>query len=141
MVIGMKKLMAFKFKLKPTTNQRKMLAQFAGCRRFVFNKALALQMELKEKGEPNLSYAALCRKVTEWRNSGATSFLADAPAQPLQQSVKDLDRAFVNFFAGRTGYPHFKKRNANDAFRYPEKKTTASSFRNWGGSNIATAGK
>ena len=120
MVIGMKKLQAFKFKLKPSAKQRKKLARFAGCTRLVFNKALALQMELWEKGEKKLSYAALCKKVTEWRNSDDFSFLADAPAQPLQQSMKDLDRTYENFFAGRASLPRFKKRGNRDSFRYPQ---------------------
>ncbi len=119
MVIRMK-LQAFKFKLNPTPAQSKKLAQFAGCRRFVFNKALELQMERREKGEKHLGYTELCKKVTGWRNSDESPFLGNAPAQTLQQAVKDLERAFLNFFAGRARFPRFKKRGNRDAFRYPQ---------------------
>jgi putative transposase len=38
----------------------------------------------------------------------------------LQHSLKNLDRAFTNFFAKRTGYPRFKKRGYKDSFRFPQ---------------------
>ncbi|WP_332637714.1 transposase, partial [Escherichia coli] len=46
--------------------------------------------------------------------------LKDSPSQPLQQSLKDLERAYKNFFQKRTSFPRFKKRGQNDAFRYPQ---------------------
>ena len=39
---------------------------------------------------------------------------------PLQQSLKDLERADKNFFQKRAAFPRFKKRGQNDAFRYPQ---------------------
>jgi putative transposase len=36
----------------------------------------------------------------------------------LQQALRDLDKAFTNFFAGRARYPKFKKRNAKQSVRY-----------------------
>ncbi|EEQ3215300.1 TPA: IS200/IS605 family element transposase accessory protein TnpB, partial [Escherichia coli] len=47
-------------------------------------------------------------------------WLKDAPSQPLQQSLKDLERAYKNFFRKRAAFPRFKKRGQNDAFRYPQ---------------------
>jgi len=120
MVTRMKKQQAFQFKLNATPTQTKKLAQFAGCRRYVFNKALELQVERRQKGEKHLGYFALCKQVTEWRNSDESTFLADAPAQSLQQAVKDLERAFQNFFAGQASFPRFKKRGKRDSFRYPQ---------------------
>ena len=46
--------------------------------------------------------------------------LKGAPSQPLQQSLKDLERAYKNFFQKRASFPRFKKRGENDAFRYPQ---------------------
>ncbi|EGE3545051.1 transposase, partial [Shigella flexneri] len=36
--------------------------------------------------------------------------LKDSPSQPLQQSLKDLERAYKNFFRKRAAFPRFKKR-------------------------------
>ncbi|WP_241837040.1 chloride channel protein, partial [Klebsiella pneumoniae] len=38
----------------------------------------------------------------------------------MQQSLKDLERAYKNFFRKRAAFPRFKKRGQNDAFRYPQ---------------------
>jgi len=38
----------------------------------------------------------------------------------LQQSLKDLERAYKNFFAKRANLPHFKKKGQSESFRYPQ---------------------
>ncbi|MDR9095491.1 hypothetical protein FEP28_05582 [Burkholderia multivorans] len=98
------------------------MRRVAGSCRFVFNKALALQKERYEQGEKKLGYAGLCKLLTEWRNSPDTAWLADAPVHPLQQTLKDLERAYANFFAKRAGFPRFKKKGRSDSFRYPDPK-------------------
>ncbi len=45
--------------------------------------------------------------------------LKDAPSQPLQQSLKDLERAYKNFFQNRAAFPHSKS-GEQDVFRYPQ---------------------
>ena len=96
------------------------MRRFAGSCRFVYNKALALQKERYEQGEKKLGYAGLCKLLTEWRNSAETAWLADAPVHPLQQTLKDLERAYSNFFAKRADFPRFKKKGLRDSFRYPD---------------------
>ncbi|EFZ4179400.1 transposase, partial [Shigella boydii] len=60
--------------------------------------------------------------LVEWKNATETQWLKDSPSQPLQQSLKDLERAYKNFFRKRAAFPRFKKRGQNDAFRYPQVK-------------------
>lgn len=98
------------------------MRRFAGSCRFVFNKALALQKARYEQGEKKLGYAGLCKLLTEWRNGTETPWLADAPVHPLQQTLKDLERAYTNFFAKRADFPRFKKKGQHDSFRYPDPK-------------------
>lgn len=118
----MQRLQAFKFALMPDGQQERQMRRFAGSCRFVFNKALALQKERYEQGEKKLGYAGLCKLLTEWRNSTETAWLADAPTHPLQQTLKDLERAYANFFAKRADFPRFKKKGQSDSFRYPDPK-------------------
>ncbi|MCO5120337.1 MAG: transposase [Burkholderiaceae bacterium] len=118
----MKRLQAFKYELMPTCEQQRQMRRFAGSCRFVFNKALALQKERYEQGEKKLGYAGLCKLLTEWRNGPETPWLADAPTHPLQQTLKDLERAYTNFFARRADFPRFKKKGHGDSFRYPDPK-------------------
>ncbi|MDY7018412.1 MAG: transposase, partial [Nitrospirota bacterium] len=118
----MKRLQAYKYELRPNSQQQRQMRRFAGSCRFVFNKALALQKERHEQGEKKLGYAGLCKLLTEWRNGPDTDWLADAPVHPLQQKLKDLERAYTNFFAKRTDSPRFKKKSHSDSFRYPDPK-------------------
>ncbi|MFD2405673.1 RNA-guided endonuclease InsQ/TnpB family protein [Azorhizophilus paspali] len=118
----MQRLQAFKFELRPDGQQERQMRRFAGSCRFVFNKALALQQERHEHGEKKLGYAGLCKRLTEWRHDPETAWLADAPVHPLQQALKDLERAYANFFAQRADFPRFKKKGRSDSFRYPDPK-------------------
>ena len=89
----MKRIQAYQYALKPNGEQQRNMRRFAGSCRFVFNKALAMQKALYEQGEKKLGYAGLCKALTAWRNDQDTAWLADAPAHPLQQTLKDLERA------------------------------------------------
>lgn len=106
----------------PTGEQQHRMRCFAGVCRFVFNKALALQKERYDRGEKKLSYAGLCKLLTDWRNGTKTPWLKDAPIHPLQQSLKDLEQAYTNFFAKRADFPRFKKKSLGSRFRYPDPK-------------------
>ena len=118
----MQRNQAFKYELMPNGQQQRQMRRFAGACRFVFNKALALQKERYARGEKKLGYAGLCKELTAWRNGAETPWLSDAPIHPLQQSLKDLERAYANFFAQRADLPRFKKKGQGDSFRYPDPK-------------------
>ncbi|MFC3338013.1 helix-turn-helix domain-containing protein [Paracandidimonas soli] len=95
----MRRLQAFRYALMPTGEQQRHM------RRFVFNKALALQKERFAQGEKTLSYADLCKALVQWKARAQTCWLSDAPSQALQQALKDLERAYANFFAGLAALP------------------------------------
>jgi putative transposase len=118
----MQRLQAFKFQLQPNRAQERNMRRYAGACRFVYNEALALQKACCERGEKKLSYPGLCQLLTEWRNSAETLWLRDAPTHPLQQALKDLERAYQNFFAQRAAVPKLRKRGQRDSFRYPAPK-------------------
>ena len=96
------------------------MRRFAGACRFVFNRALARQNENHEVGNKYIPYGKMASWLVEWKNATETQWLKDAQSQPLQQSLKDLERAYKNFFRKRAAFPRFKKRGQNDAFRYPQ---------------------
>ena len=124
----MQRLQAYKFELRPNGQQQSQMRRFAGSCRVVFNEALALHKARYAHGEKKLGFAALCKELTTWRGgvplpSGRTApWLSDAPIHPLQQSLKDLERAYTNFFAGRAAFPKRKERGEHDSFRYPDPK-------------------
>ena len=116
----MERLQAYKFQLRPKAEQESLMRRFAGCCRFVWNKALALEKETYENEEKRLGRFLLCEALRDWKKENATSFLSEAHSQILQQALKDIDRAYKNFFEKRAGFPRFKKKGLHDAFRYPQ---------------------
>ena len=118
----MKRLQAFKFELVPNGEQLRDMRRFAGSCRFVFNKALALQKSNYEAGGKFIGYVAMAKHLTEWRNGSQTPWLKDAPVHPLQHALKDLERAYKNFFAKRADFPRFKRKGSGESFRYPDAK-------------------
>ena len=98
------------------------MRSFGGACRFVYNKALALQKENHDAGHRFIGYVAMARRLTDWRNGSETPWLKEAPCHPLQHALKDLDRAYKNFFAKRAAFPRFKQKGNGDSFHYPDKK-------------------
>jgi putative transposase len=113
---------AFKFELRPNGEQQRLMRRFAGSCRFVFNKGLAMQKANHDAGGKFIGYVAMAKHLTAWRNSAETGWLSDAPVHPLQHALKDLERAYKNFFAKRAAFPRFKKKGSGDSFRYPDPK-------------------
>lgn len=115
----MKRLQAFKFQLTPNGQQKRHMSRFAGSCRFVFNKALALQKEwYQTDSKTQFSYVKLANLLPSWKQEFA--WLRESPSQALQHALKDLERAYQNFFAKRAAFPKFKKKGVSDSFRYPQ---------------------
>lgn len=113
-------MQAFKYELQPDGEQERSMRRISGACRFVFNKALTIQKENYEAGNKFIGYVPMAKQLTEWRNSAETPWLKEAPCHPLQHALKDLDRAYKNFFAKRAHFPRYKKKGAGSSFRYPD---------------------
>ena len=113
---------AFKFRLEPKPAARILLAQFAGCCRFVWNKALALQKMLLEEKQSCLSYNKLAGALRDWKQEEDLLFLQQCHSQPLQQTLMNLDRALKEAFSKTNPkrFPRFKKKGQRDSIRYPQ---------------------
>lgn len=81
-----------------------------------------MQKENHESGGTFINYVAMAKQLTAWRNGDETPWLKAAPVHPLQHALKDLERAYKNFFAKRAEFPRFKKKGQGDSFRYPDPK-------------------
>lgn len=113
---------AYRFALRADAVQEASLRQLAGSCRYVWNRTLALQKERLEAGEKVLRYGELSALLPEWKGQKETSWLKEANAQSLQQTLRDLDRALMEAFAKTNPkrFPRFKKRGMHDAFRVPQ---------------------
>ncbi|WP_331301368.1 transposase [Methylobacterium oryzae] len=116
----MLRVQAYRFELRPDGAQERLMSRSCVCRRYVFNRALALRKARHAAGDKHLSYADLCKILTGWKAEAATVWLKEVHSQVLQQALKDLDRAYRNFFEGRGKFPRFKKKGQDEAFRHPQ---------------------
>ena len=114
----MKQLRGFKYRFYPNSAQRLELAQTFGCTRFVYNWALALRTNSYYQDNVSLSYTDTSNALTKLKKDPEKPWLKQVSAVPLQQGLRHLNTAFINFFAGRNKYPRFKKKNGRQSAHY-----------------------
>ena len=105
------------FRLYPTPEQAARMAQIAGACRFVYNLALEQRRDWYRPGR-KFTFASQCREVTQLR--AEVEWLKACPVHALQQALRDLDRAYQNWWAGRTQAPTPRRKGVNDSFRFPD---------------------
>ncbi|MFF0113479.1 RNA-guided endonuclease InsQ/TnpB family protein [Streptomyces prasinus] len=110
----------YSFRLYPNGPQRAALARAFGCARVVYNDALRARETARTSGEPFPGTGDLSKLlITEAKKTAERAWLGEVSAVILQQSLRDLDTAYRNFFDGlkgkrpRMGLPRFKSRRDN----------------------------
>jgi putative transposase len=113
------------FRLYPNDPQQSALARAFGCARVVFNDALRVREDARAAGLPFVTSAELSKRLTSAKRTPQRAWLAEVSSVILQQSLRDLDAAYRNFFDGlkgkrpTTGPPCFKsKRDTRQAIRF-----------------------
>ena len=100
----MLRLQAYRFELLPQAEQKRKMRQFAGSARYVFNRALAIQNQEREKtGRKQSGYAALCKMLTTWGNDPRTAWLGEAPVHPPQQALRNREASKGSRKCARSG--------------------------------------
>ena len=102
---------AFRYRFYPTPEQESLLRRTIGCKRLVYNRALAARTEAWYKRQEKVEYIQTSSMLTQWKKQEDLQFLNDVSCVPLQQGLRHLQKAFANFFAGRAKYPNFKKKH------------------------------
>ena len=101
---------AYKYKLKPTMRQQRLLSQHFGCCRFIYNWGLSRKMEAWTKEKKSIGYLQLARELTLLKNDGEYDWLKNVANESLQQSLRNLDNAYTQFFKAKKGFPKFKSK-------------------------------
>ena len=112
---------SYKFRIDPNTEQKTLIQKTFGCARFVYNHFLAQRIsEYKETGkaptrfQQDKALTALKQEI-DW--------LREPDKCALQNSLKNLDDAYKNFFrsvksGGKVGFPKFKsKRDRHKSYK------------------------
>ena len=111
----------FRFRLDPTPEQETLFRQFAGVCRLVFNLALEQRehhhRNFRRTTGKGISYNSQAKELTALR--AAVDWIAAVSVASQQQALRDLDKAFANFFARRGGYPRPRRKGEDETFRFP----------------------
>jgi putative transposase len=78
--------------------------------RLVYNKALETRTKAWFAESRRVSYEESSALLTGWKQTEELAFLNEVSSVPLQQALRHLQGAFVNFWQRRAGYPRFKSR-------------------------------
>ncbi|MGK7924241.1 MAG: RNA-guided endonuclease InsQ/TnpB family protein [Spirulina sp.] len=109
---------AYKYRIYPTQGQKANLAKYFGCARWFYNYALNLTNETYQQTGKGLSRNEIIKLLPTLKKE--YEWLSEAPSQVLQQVALDLSSAFLNFFAKRTQFPRFKKKQNKQSIRFPQ---------------------
>jgi putative transposase len=111
----------FRYRLEATAEQEELFRRFAGVCRLVYNLALEQRRDFyrqyeRAKGK-RLTYVAQAAELTQLRVE--VDWISAVYVSCQQQALRDLDRAYQNFFARRAGYPTPRRKGQHDSFRFP----------------------
>lgn len=115
---------AFRYRIYPTKEQKKILAnQFGQCR-FAYNYFLRKRIDYyavnKGKEKQSLNYHDTAKMLTELKQQPEFVWLNESNSQALQQSLRHLDVAYAHFFNDGFRFPTFKKKRQKQTFTVPQ---------------------
>jgi putative transposase len=116
----------YNYRIYPTLGQEAALARAFGCARVVYNDGLLAREYAREHRLPFPKIGDLSKAlITQAKRTPERAWLSEAPAAVLQQSLRDLDIAYRNYFDGlknkRQGMapPRYKSRkDSRQAIRF-----------------------
>ncbi len=117
----------YRYRLYPNSEQVKSLSRLFGCTRVVWNDALAFCQQTWQQGVKYPGSSDLMKQfITQAKVNPLRCWLSEVSNIPLQQSIRDLDVAFRNFWNSLKGKrkgakvkpPRFKKRHSRQSARF-----------------------
>lgn len=115
-------LRAYKYRIYPNKKQQELINKTIGCCRFVYNYYLNKKIELYKVEQKSMTYNACANDLKNLKNQ--YEWLKEVDSISLQQTLRDLDVAYQNFFRRvkngekEVGFPKFKtKKNPKQSYR------------------------
>ena len=107
---------AYKGILYPNEEQMILIAKTLGCCRYIYNRFLNERKTEYEKTKKSISFADQCKELPVMKKDADTEWLNEVDSTALQNSVRNLQDAYDNFFLGlkegrKVGYPKFKSKH------------------------------
>src|SRR5437899_10118799 len=93
----------YSYRLEPQPRHRIALGKAFGCARVVFNDGLRARQDAHDAGLPYVTDGELSARLTAAKATPERAWLNEVSSVVLQQALADLNAAYRNFFASRTG--------------------------------------
>ena len=112
-------LKAIKIRIYPSAEQVDFINKQLGCCRFVYNNCLAFRKDSYQNEHVSVSSSEAVKHITSLKKDN--EWLKDVHSKVLQQSVRDMNQAYDNFFKLHRGFPKFKSKHDNrQSCRFPK---------------------
>ena len=118
---GIKKLLkSYKTEINPTFKQKQTINRTIGVCRFIYNFYLAHNIEIYESEKRFVSGIDFSKWLNNEfiPNNSEFSWIKDVSSKSVKQSIMNAEKAFKNFFKGKSKFPKFKKKNKSDVKMY-----------------------
>lgn len=113
-------LKSYKYKLNPNEEQIVLLNKHFGPIRFAYNYFLNERKKEYETNKNTINYYDNARALTNLKKQEEYSWLNEINSQSLQDSLKNLETAYKNFFRFKKGFPKFKSKRSKNSFSVPQ---------------------
>lgn len=113
-------LKSYKYKLNPSEEQIVLLNKHFGSIRFTYNFFLNERKKEYETNKNTINYYDNAKSLTELKKQEEFSWLNEINSQSLQDSLKNLETAYKNFFRFKKGFPKFKSKHNRNSFCVPQ---------------------
>ena len=118
-------LARYRYRIYPAAAQRQALARAFGCARMVFNDAIRVREEARERGEKIGDTEVQRRVITLAKLTPEREWLGEVASVALVQACQDARRAYRNWFdsmAGKRkgpkmGHPQFRRKHGRQSVR------------------------
>lgn len=114
---------SYKFRIYPNNIQIQQIEQTFGNCRFIYNYYLDKKVKAYQENKETLNHCACANDLTNLKKEKDKEWLNLSASCALQQTLKDLDKAYKNFFrrikqGQQTGFPKFKsKKSSRHSYR------------------------
>ena len=113
-------LKSYKTEINPTPEQKQIINRTIGVCRYVYNFYLAHNQEIYKIEGCFVSGI----NFSKWLNNEFVpnnpefQWIKEVSSKSVKQSIMNAERAFKNFFKGKSKFPKFKKKNKSDVKMY-----------------------
>ena len=101
---------SFKIRLKPTKEQENLMIKSCGVMRWAYNYGLQRKIDYYNEFKKNLPLNDIRKEIQVLKKTEDFKWISDVSSKVYDESLRDLEKSFKNFFNSDKGFPKFKSK-------------------------------